>query len=152
AAALLARSDWYSDFVSRAIARQLNFFSALSLPALPKRSRNFSSRISSLIFATKSRSNFPGKRFKRALFHLRERNEKTGLAIYYDFLDSPNLARNHSGLAGHGFEINDAKRFVDRWTTEDCRMRVELNHTRFIEHLVDPDYAVAPTPRLLNRS
>src|SRR4029077_6466485 len=90
--------------------------------------------------------------FKRALFHLRERNEKTGLAIYYDFLDSPNLARNHCGFAGHGFEINDAKRFVDRWTTENCRMRVELNHARFVEHLVDPDYAVARAPRLLNRS
>src|SRR6266566_920050 len=89
---------------------------------------------------------------KRALFHLRERNEKTGLAIYYHFLDSPNLARNNGGFTRHGFEINDAKRFVDRWTTENCRMRVELNHTRFVEHLVDPDYAIARAPRLLNRS
>src|SRR5207249_6397472 len=92
------------------------------------------------------------KRFKRALFHLRERNEKSGLPIYYDFLNSPNLARNHRGFAGHGFEINNAKRFVDRWTTENCRMGVELNHARFIEHLIDPDYAVPRAPRLLNRA
>jgi hypothetical protein len=88
---------------------------------------------------------------KRTQFHLRERNEKTGFVIYYDFLDSANLARHHRGFARHGFEINDAKRFVNRWTAENCRMRVELNHARFIEHLVDPDYAVARAPRLLNR-
>src|SRR6266480_7442413 len=89
---------------------------------------------------------------KRALFHLRERNEKTGLAIYYHFLDSPNLARNNRSFTRHGFEINDAKRFIDRGATENRRMRVKLNHARFTEHLVDPDYAIARAPRLLNRA
>ena len=31
-------------------------------------------------------------------------------------------------------------------------MGVELNHARFIEHLIDPDYAVPRAPRLLNRA
>src|SRR5207237_5951659 len=82
----------------------------------------------------------------------RERNEKTGLAIYYHFLDSPHFARNNSGFTRHGFEIDDAKRFIDRRTAENRRMRVKLNHARFIEHLVDPDYAVARAARLLNRA
>src|SRR6266566_5775004 len=89
---------------------------------------------------------------KRALFHLREQNEKTGLAIYYHFLDAPNLARNNRSFTSHGFEINDAKRFINRWTTENRRVRVKLNHARLTEHLVNPDYAVARAPRLLNRA
>src|SRR5207248_8624515 len=89
---------------------------------------------------------------KRALFHLCERNEKTGLAVYDHLLDSPNLARNNRGFTRHGFEIDDAKWFIDRGTAENRRMRVKLNHARFIEHLVDPDYAVARAARLLNRA
>src|SRR5438128_12021124 len=89
---------------------------------------------------------------KRALFHLRKRNEKTVLAVYYNFLDSPNLARNNRSFTRHGFEINDAKRFIDRWTTENRRVRVKLNDARFIEHLVDPDYAIARAPCLLPRA
>ena len=52
-------------------------------------------------------------RFERALFHLLERNEETGLAIDHDFFDSTDRARDDRGLARHCFEVDDAEWLVD---------------------------------------
>src|SRR6267143_3781155 len=91
------------------------------------------------------------KRLKRTLGHLLEWNEKSGLAVDDDFFDPADGTGDDGGFARHRFEIDNAKRLVNGGTTKNGRVRVELNHTRLIEHLIDPDDAVTQFPRPRHR-
>ena len=86
-------------------------------------------------------------RFVRALLHLFERDQETGFAINDHFPDSANGTGNHRTFTRHRFQVDNAKGFVDRGTTKNSGVRIKLDHTLFIEHLIDPDDAVAGTPR-----
>ena len=91
------------------------------------------------------------KRLERTFLHLRNRHKKTGFTLYHDFLNPPDFAGDNGRFTRHRFQVNDAKRFVDRRTTENSGVRIKLDHTSFIEHLIDPNDAVAGTPCLFHR-
>src|SRR6266536_1328369 len=59
---------------------------------------------------------------ERALFPLLERNQKSGFSVDNYFFDAADRTRYHRRFTGHRFQINDAKRFVDRWTTKHGRV------------------------------
>src|SRR5438309_4034490 len=90
-------------------------------------------------------------RFKWAFGHLLDRNKESGLAVDHDLFDSADGTGDNGGFARHRFEIDDAKRLVNGRTTKDGRVGVELNHTRLIEHLVDPNDSVAQFSRSRDR-
>src|SRR4029077_12129823 len=73
-----------------------------------------------------------------SFFYEIDRNQKSGFAIDYDFLDSADCARDDRRFASHCFEVDDAEWFVNRRTAKDRRVRIQLDHGRPIEHFFDP--------------
>src|SRR5436190_1484567 len=63
---------------------------------------------------------------ERALFPLLKRKQKSGFSIDNYFFDAAYCTRYHRRFTGHRFQINDAKRFVDGWTTKHGRVRVKF--------------------------
>lgn len=81
------------------------------------------------------------ERFEGTFSHLLQRDEITGLPMDDDLLDSAHGAGYDRGLAGHGFQVNDAKRLVNRRTAKDSRVGVQLIDGRLVDHLLNPDHA-----------
>src|SRR5438046_10407227 len=74
-----------------------------------------------------------------ALFHLLERNEETGLSIDNDFFNTADCAGYNRRFACHCFEVDDAKRLVNRWATEHGGVRIKFYDRIPIQHFCDPD-------------
>ena len=60
-----------------------------------------------------------------------------------DFGDSADGAGDNSAAAGHGFEVDDAEGLIDRGANKNSSVAVELDLGFVVEHLIDPDNAVA---------
>jgi hypothetical protein len=89
------------------------------------------------------RGQIPGKAIgiKRKTGHriLIEGHQVAGLAVHHDLLDAARGAGHDGCLAGHGFQVDDAERLIDRWAAKHSRVAVELDRSPLGEHLVDPD-------------
>ena len=82
-------------------------------------------------------------RFERAFGHLLDGDEVAGFAVDDDFGDAADGAGHDGASAGHGFKVDNAEGFVDGGANEDAGVAVEFDLGFVVEHLVDPDDAVA---------
>ena len=90
-----------------------------------------------------SRKFFGIHRFERTFAHLLDGDEVAGFAVDDDFGDAADGAGHDGAAAGHGFEVDDAEGFVNGGADEDAGVAVEFDLGFVVEHLVDPDDAVA---------
>lgn len=77
--------------------------------------------------------------FKRAFSLLLDIDEEAGAAVDHDFLDAAHCTGDDSGLTGHGFEIDDAERLVNRRATEHFGVRIERDFFLGGHHFIDPN-------------
>ena len=66
-------------------------------------------------------------------------NEKAGFAGNDDLWDAANSRGDHRGLASHRFEIDDAKRLINRRSAEHRSVAVELDDIRPRDHVAHPN-------------
>src|SRR5580698_2421691 len=70
-----------------------------------------------------------------------EGHEISRFSVDYNFFDAAGRAGNNRRLAGHRFEINDAKWLIYRRATEYPSIAVQLDRFRLSQHLLNPNDA-----------